>query len=105
MLTFAQGQTRSSQPESANLVSTTIAPSARSTGLDLSSSSGQPLDSTARAIFEPRFAHDFSRVRVHTDAKAAEAAQTASASAFTLGRHIVFNAGQYSPGSVEGQRV
>jgi hypothetical protein len=105
MLTFAQGQTRSSQPESANLVSTTIAPSARSTGLDLSSSSGQPLDSTTRAIFETRFAHDFSRVRVHTDAKAAEAAQTASASAFTLGRHIVFNAGQYSPGSVEGRRV
>src|SRR5262249_53251738 len=28
---------------------------------------GQPLDSATRAFFEPRFGHDFSRVRVHTD--------------------------------------
>jgi Domain of unknown function (DUF4157) len=30
-------------------------------------SPGQPLDSATRAFFEPRFGHDFSRVRVHDD--------------------------------------
>src|SRR5690348_2379195 len=30
-------------------------------------SPGQPLDKQTRAFFEPRFGHDFSRVRVHTD--------------------------------------
>src|SRR6185503_11607582 len=32
-------------------------------------SSGQPLDEATRDYFEPRFNHDFSHVRVHTDAK------------------------------------
>ena len=31
-------------------------------------SPGQPLDTGTRAFFEPRFGHDFSNVRVHTDA-------------------------------------
>jgi len=38
-------------------------------------SPGQPLDPTARAFMEPHFGHDFSRVRTHTDTKAAESAQ------------------------------
>ena len=33
---------------------------------------GQPLSENDRAYFEPRFGRDFSQVRVHTDAKAAE---------------------------------
>ena len=33
-------------------------------------SPGQPLDAATRAFMEPRFGHDFSGVRVHTDAKA-----------------------------------
>src|SRR5262245_53103242 len=40
-------------------------------------SPGQPLD--ARAFFEPRFGHDFSNVRVHTDARAAESARAVNA--------------------------
>ena len=35
-------------------------------------SSGQPLDASARKLMEPRFGHDFSRVLVHTDGRAAE---------------------------------
>lgn len=35
-------------------------------------SPGQPLDAPARAFFEPRFGHDFSKVRVHADGRAAE---------------------------------
>src|SRR5215470_15664646 len=36
--------------------------------------SGQPLDPAARAFFDPRFGFDFSRVRIHADAAAAESA-------------------------------
>jgi len=38
-------------------------------------SPGQPLDSATRAFMEPRLGHDFSRVQVHTGAKAAESAR------------------------------
>ena len=34
-------------------------------------SRGQPLDPQTRAFMEPRFGHDFSKVRVHSDARAA----------------------------------
>lgn len=68
-------------------------------------SSGQPLDPTTRAFMEPRFGHDFSRVQVHADAKAAESARAVNALAYTVGRDVVFAAGQYAPGIVAGQRL
>ena len=58
---------------------------------------GQPLPTSARNFFEPRFGHDFSQVRIHTNRQAAEAAQAVKARAFTLGRDVVFGAGQYAP--------
>lgn len=60
-------------------------------------SSGQPLNETTRAFFEPRFGHDFSRVRVHTDSKAAESARAVNALAYTVGQDIVFAPQQYQP--------
>ena len=66
---------------------------------------GQPLPESARAFFEPRFKHDFSRVRVHTDAKAADTARAVNARAFTRGHDVVFGAGQYAPGTHEGRRL
>src|SRR5712692_8199293 len=45
-------------------------------------SPGQPLDASTRAFMEPRFGHDFSSVRVHTDAKAAESARAVNALAY-----------------------
>ncbi|KAF5437056.1 protein of unknown function (DUF4157) [Candidatus Methanophagaceae archaeon] len=66
---------------------------------------GQPLPESTRAFFEPRFGYDFSRVRAHTDAQAAETAQTLNARAFTMGHDIVFGAGQYVPGTSEGRRL
>ncbi|HEX2832565.1 MAG TPA: DUF4157 domain-containing protein [Thermoanaerobaculia bacterium] len=50
-------------------------------------SGGKPLDAAARAFFEPRFGHDFSSVRVHSDA---HATRSIDAAAFTSGDHIVF---------------
>ena len=58
-------------------------------------SPGQPLDKATREFTEPRFGWDFSHVRVHTDEKAAESARAVQAKAYTVGRDIVFGAGQY----------
>src|SRR6266446_423549 len=66
---------------------------------------GQPLDARTRAFMEPRFGHDFSNIRVHTDAKAAESAQAVNALAYTVGRDVVFGAGQYAPGTSEGKKL
>lgn len=49
-------------------------------------SPGQPLEPGTYAFFEPCFGHDFSKVRRHTDAKAAE-----------VGRDVVFEDREYTP--------
>jgi hypothetical protein len=69
------------------------------------SSSGQALDTETRAFIEPRFRYDFSSVRVHTDAKAAESAQAVSAAAYTVGDHIVFGSGKYTPTTNTGRQL
>jgi hypothetical protein len=66
---------------------------------------GRPLAESERAFFEPRFGVDFSRVRVHTDARAAESARAVKARAFTIGWDIVFNKGEYAPETVRGGRL
>jgi hypothetical protein len=48
---------------------------------------------------------DLSRVRVHTGSDAAEAARSVGASAFTVGRDMVFGAGEYRPDTEPGQRL
>src|SRR5947209_19412146 len=72
---------------------------------DVLHSPGQPLDTTTRAFMEPRFGHDFSGVRVHTDAKAAESARAVNALAYTVGRDVVFGAGQYSSTTHDGRKL
>jgi outer membrane protein OmpA-like peptidoglycan-associated protein len=52
--------------------------------------SGRPLDRATRALMEPRFGHNFSSVRVHDGARAAQSAAEVDASAYTVGNHIVF---------------
>ncbi len=66
---------------------------------------GQPLDTATRAVMEPRFGHDFSGVRVHTGARAAESARAVHALAYTVGRDVVFGAGQYAPATSAGRRL
>jgi hypothetical protein len=68
-------------------------------------SPGQPLDPASRTYFEAGFGHDFSQVRVHADARAADSAQAVRARAYTVGRNIVFGAGQYDPGSEQGRKL
>jgi hypothetical protein len=72
---------------------------------DALKSPGQPLDVSTRDFFEPRFGHDFSKVRVHTDARAEESAGAVKARAYTVGNDIVFGPGQHRPRSSSGQRL
>src|SRR5260370_13196541 len=72
---------------------------------DVLQSPGQPLDLSSRALMEPRFGQDFSNVRVHTDSQAADSAGAVNALAYTVGRDVVFGAGQYAPQSPAGKSL
>ncbi len=67
--------------------------------------SGAALDKNTRQPMEAAFGQDFSRVRIHTNSGAAQMNRELNARAFTHGRDIYFNAGEYSPGSTEGRRL
>ncbi|MDQ3803243.1 MAG: DUF4157 domain-containing protein [Acidobacteriota bacterium] len=66
-------------------------------------SSGRSLDAATRTFMESRFGHDFSRVRVHSDERAAESARAVGARAYTVGNDIVFASSQYAPQSPAGR--
>ena len=66
---------------------------------------GRPLPESTRAFFESRFGHDFSRVRIHADARAAVLAKDINAKAFTSGNDVVFGAGAYQPHSHAGRHL
>ena len=68
-------------------------------------SPGESMDASTRAYFEPRFGHDFSRVRVHVGAAAERSALDVNAQAYTVGDDIVFGAGRFAPGTLEGRRL
>ena len=68
-------------------------------------SAGDPLEPGVRTFMERRFGHDFSRVRVHADERAAESAFDIHARAYTAGNHIVFRPGQYAPDTPPGRRL
>jgi hypothetical protein len=54
---------------------------------------------------EVRFDHDFSRVRVHTDAEAGRFATSIGAAAATLGHNVWFGPGRYQPSTAPGRRL
>jgi hypothetical protein len=66
---------------------------------------GRPLDVATRELMEWSLGHDFSRVRVHTDAQAAASASALHARAYTVGSSVVFQTGQYAPSTPEGRRL
>jgi hypothetical protein len=68
-------------------------------------SAGQPLPADLERRFAARLGADLSKVRVHTDTLAAEAALAVRARAFTLGEDVFFGAGAWAPASREGQAL
>ncbi len=68
-------------------------------------SGGAPMAADVNGFFSRRFGANFGDVRIHTDAKAANLATRLGARAFTYGRHVFFNAGQYNPDSEDGTKL
>jgi hypothetical protein len=66
---------------------------------------GRALDDSTRLQMESHFKHDFSRVRVHTDERAARSVQAAAALAYTQGDMISFSRGSFAPSTSAGQRL
>lgn len=66
---------------------------------------GRSLPTGLRDEMERRLGCDFSDVRLHTDEEAARSATAVAAEAYTVGRHIVFGAGRFDPGSPAGRRL
>jgi hypothetical protein len=63
---------------------------------------GVPLDNSVRTRLGSAAGQDVSKVRVHTDFTGAALSQKLNARAFTVGEHIAFGAGEYRPGTLEG---
>jgi hypothetical protein len=72
---------------------------------DVLRSPGTPLAAPVRSEMEQRLGHDFSRVRVHTDAQAAASARAVDAHAYAVGPHIAFGAGTYAPATSAGKQL
>ena len=73
--------------------------------LSLSRGGGSSLSKETRSFMEPKFGHDFTAVRVHTDHQAASMAKQLHAEAFTSGRDIYFREGRYNPLCLPGKRL
>jgi hypothetical protein len=68
-------------------------------------SNGGPLAGPTLQAMEARFGHDFSQVRVHSDAQADESARAVQARAYTVGNDIAFRSGEYEPATETGQKL
>jgi hypothetical protein len=66
---------------------------------------GRPLDGGVASRMGAAFGRDFSDVRIHTDADAAETAARQNARAFTIGNEIAFGRGEYAPGTIVGDAL
>jgi len=80
-------------------------PSGAEERVERARSGGEPLPVALREFFEPRFGADFSGVRIHRDGGAAESARELNARAYTIGRDIVFGAGEYAPDTRSGKAL
>ncbi|BDA84739.1 hypothetical protein Sa4125_22810 [Aureimonas sp. SA4125] len=66
---------------------------------------GDRLPPALRSDLESRLGVDLSRVRIHTDQRAARLAASVDALAFTVGSHVWFGAGRFDPASDTGRRL
>ncbi len=70
---------------------------------DVISSGGRPIEPDVREDMEARLGHDFSDVRIHDDAAAADSAKAVNAHAYTVGSNVVFQRNVYDPSSTAGK--
>lgn len=66
---------------------------------------GKPLDGFTKTEMESKLGVDLNAVRVHTDHYANEMSASIDARAFTYGRDIYFNSGEFHPASGQGKEL
>ncbi|WP_228538203.1 DUF4157 domain-containing protein [Nocardia sp. XZ_19_385] len=66
---------------------------------------GSRLSPAVAESMREAFGHNFSDVTIHTHAAAAASADAMGASAYTVGRDVVFGSGQFEPGTPEGRML
>ncbi|MBS1911852.1 MAG: DUF4157 domain-containing protein [Bacteroidetes bacterium] len=64
---------------------------------------GEPLPADVRSRMSEALGEDVGDARIHTDSRSAALAAREDARAFTVGRDVVFGAGEYRPGTLAGE--
>ena len=76
-----------------------------STQISSSKGGGQNLPAPVQSEMGSKIGADFSGVRVHSDANAAQMSSAIGAQAFTHGNDVYFNQGKYQPETSEGKHL
>ena len=66
---------------------------------------GRVMEPQVRQDMEQRLGHDFSQVRLYSGAAAEQSAADLNATAYTVGRNIIFGAGGFAIGTHKGRRL
>jgi hypothetical protein len=74
-------------------------------GAKIPTGGGSALDGGLRKKMESQLGADLSSARIHTGGESAAAARSFGARAFTVGNDVHFNAGEFKPGTKEGDRL
>jgi hypothetical protein len=72
---------------------------------NLTSDSGKPLEQKTAQLMGQSLGTDFSQVRIHIDQQSESLNQQYGARAFTYGRDIYFDRGEYQPGTHSGNHL
>lgn len=92
-------------PQSKSKSAPKAAPNGFSQQVRQAKSGGQIMDTGTRTRMEQSIGADFSQVRIHTGSKAEQLNNQINAKAFTTGKDIFFNKGQYQPKQQGGQHL
>lgn len=69
------------------------------------SNGGEPLPRQTQTFFSRRFGYNFKDIKIHNNSEASDSARQIKAKAYTVGKNIVFNKGEYNPDTKKGQSL
>jgi len=104
-LVVQRAAARAPAPPTPQPAAENVADAATEAAVKAELSGGAPMAADVAGFFGRRFGANFGDVRIHTDDKAANLATRLGARAFTYGRHVFFNGGQYNPDSEDGTKL
>lgn len=80
-------------------------PNSMAHSITSSNGSGEALDANTQNFMSSRFGNDFSSVKIHSDNQSVQFNRELNAKAFTVGKDIYFNEGQYQPNTDKGKHL